>query len=143
MVDINAISLRILITIIVYMMVTLSLAQNGPLPKRTSPIPQTTNSVPHILIGVCPDQYITVELLHRVEKIPGVEIRDTVISLPGAKGFWLIDELALARPDAIVGGREFAHLHPDGSLHAALHPQLAREAVEKGWAIPHPWADQR
>ena len=45
--------------------------------------------------------------------------------------------------EVIVGGREFAHLHPDGSLHASLSPERAREAVATGWATPHPWADQR
>ncbi len=39
-------------------------------------------------------------------------------------------------------GREFAHIHPmpDGSLHAALPPEVAGEAVEKGWAEQHPVA---
>jgi hypothetical protein len=39
-------------------------------------------------------------------------------------------------------GREFAHIHPmpDGSLHAALPPELAEEATEKGWAEQHPVA---
>ena len=39
-------------------------------------------------------------------------------------------------------GREFAHIHPmpDGSLHAALPPELAEEAIEKGWAEQHPVA---
>jgi hypothetical protein len=39
-------------------------------------------------------------------------------------------------------GREFAHIHPlpDGSLHAALPPELAEEAIEKGWAEHHPVA---
>ena len=39
-------------------------------------------------------------------------------------------------------GREFAHIHPvpDGSLHAALPPEVAEEAVEKGWAEQHPAA---
>ena len=39
-------------------------------------------------------------------------------------------------------GREFAHIHPmpDGSLHAALPPEVAEEAVEKGWAEQHPVA---
>ena len=35
------------------------------------------------------------------------------------------------------------HIHPDGSLHASLAPNRAREAVQAGWAISHPWADQR
>ena len=36
--------------------------------------------------------------------------------------------------------REFAHLHPlpDGSIHAALSPELVEEAIEQGWAEQHP-----
>jgi hypothetical protein len=39
-------------------------------------------------------------------------------------------------------GREFAHIHPipDGSLHAALPPEVAQEAIRKGWAEQHPVA---
>jgi phospholipase/carboxylesterase len=65
------------------------------------------------------------------------------VSLPGAIGFQLDTNMPLANPQAIVGGGEFAHVHPDGSLHASLEPAVAREAVRLGWAIPHPWADQR
>ena len=48
--------------------------------------------------------------------------------------------LPLAHPEVIARGREFAHIHPDGSLHLSLPPERAREAVEKGWAEPHPIA---
>lgn len=82
-------------------------------------------------------------MLRRVANIPGVEIRDTVVSLPGAQGFWLNEDVTLARPDVIVGGREFAHVHPDGSLHASVAPELAAQAVDAGWAVHHPWANQR
>ena len=39
-------------------------------------------------------------------------------------------------------GREFAHIHPmpEGSLHAALPPEIAQEAIGKGWAEQHPVA---
>jgi|SRR5918999_2659386 hypothetical protein len=35
-----------------------------------------------------------------------------------------------------------AHIHPmpDGSLHAALPPEVAQEAIRKGWAEQHPVA---
>lgn len=112
-------------------------------PIRTSPRPYTTNNVPHVQVGVEAVPELTVELLRRVEDIPDVEIRDTVVSLPGAKGFWLADDLPLKRPDVIVGGREFAHIHPDGSLHASLDPETAQAAIETGWAVAHPWSDQR
>ena len=120
-----------------------ALADSAKLPVRTSPIPKTTNSVPHIQIGVRSDPAIREELLRRVADIPGVYIRGTVISLPGAKGFWVKEGIELARPEVIVGGREFAHMHPDGSLHASLPPRLAIEAVKAGWATPHPWSSQR
>lgn len=113
------------------------------LPERPGPRPDTTKDVPHIQIGVEPLPEINAELLRRVAKIPDVEIRDTVISLPGAKGFWLNDQIALARPESIVGGREFAHMHPDGSLHASLEPEFATKAIKAGWAVLHPWAGQR
>lgn len=48
--------------------------------------------------------------------------------------------MPLAHPEVIARGREFAHMHPDGSLHLSLPPDRAREAVDKGWAEPHPIA---
>ncbi len=120
-----------------------ALADVGSLPNKETPIPRTTNSVPHVQIGVEPAPEISDELLKRVSEIPGVEIRRTVVSLPGALGFWVEDDVAIAHPEVIVGGREFAHLHPDGSLHASLPPTLAEMAVKAGWAASHPWADQR
>jgi phospholipase/carboxylesterase len=82
-------------------------------------------------------------MLKHVEELSGVTLGATRVSLPGAVGFQLNADVSLAQPDAIVGGREFAHVHPDGSLHASLEPELARAAVSTGWATPHPWADQR
>lgn len=113
------------------------------LPDRSSPTPSTTKGVPHVQIGVEVVPEISSALLRRVSSVPGIEIGETVVSLPGAKGFWISEDVTLARPDVIVRGREFAHLHPDGSLHASLSPEHANEAVSSGWAIHHPWADQR
>ncbi|WP_305988826.1 luciferase family protein [Roseibium sp. MMSF_3544] len=113
------------------------------LPKRDGLVPATTKGVPHIQIGAKPIPALSERLLGRVSTLPGVRLRPTVISLPGAKGFWLSESLDLARPKAIVGGREFAHLHPDGSLHASLPPKRAHEAVVAGWATMHPWASRR
>jgi len=118
-------------------------AQDVDLPLRETPRPETTNGVPHVQIGVDPVPELSEELLRRVAMFPGVTLGETRVSLPGAVGFRLDDDLPLARPEVIVGGREFAHVHPDGSLHASLSPETARAAVKAGWAAPHPWADQR
>ncbi len=118
-------------------------AQEISLPARGGERPQTTNGVPHYQISAFAQPELSSELLRRVGALTGVEVRETVISLPGAKGFWILESVKLIRPDAIVGGREFAHLHPDGSLHASLSPTVAKIAIEAGWAIMHPWANQR
>lgn len=135
--------IRIGVLAVLLMAVSSASADLLPLPGRETPVPQTTDGVPHVQIGIEPNPAISAELLERVSEIPGVEIRPTVISLPGALGFWIGDDVALARPDVIVGGREFAHLHPDGSLHASLPPDLAQAATSAGWTVAHPWADQR
>ena len=116
---------------------------NFALPERSGPQTQTTGSVPHIQIGVNPVQAVNDELYRRAFTLPGVEDRSTTISLPGARGMWLSDNMELARPEVIVNGREFAHFHPDGSLHASLPFERALELTERGWGERHPWADER
>ena len=130
--------------IVAFVAMTTSLtAQVLHLPTRDTPIPETTKGVPHVQLGIQPNPDLSETLLERVAQFPGVKIGPTRVSLPGAVGFQLEDGMSLAHPEVIVGGREFAHLHPDGSLHASLEPDLARRAVEAGWAIAHPWANQR
>jgi hypothetical protein len=112
----------------------------SPLPKRTSPRPATHKGMPHSQIGVEPVPEVNTELFRRAFSLPDVESRPTVISVPGALALWVREGVLLAHPEVIVAGREFAHIHPDGSLHASLPPERAREAIEAGWAEPHPIA---
>jgi hypothetical protein len=114
-----------------------------PLPERSGPLTQTSGTVPHVQIGVEPIIAINDELLRRAFALPGVENRPTIVSLPGALGMWLGDDIPLAHPEVIVAGREFAHIHPDGSLHAPLPFDRALEVAAKGWGERHPWADER
>ena len=118
-------------------------ASTVDLPQRETPVPRTTNGVPHIQLGIKADPDLSEKLLGQVGTFPGVTLGPPRVSLSGAVGFQLADGLPLARPEVIVGGREFAHLHPDGSLHASLEPALAKAAVQTGWAVAHPWATQR
>ena len=112
------------------------------LPERQSPRPETTGSVPHQQIGVDPVPDVNEELFRRAFTLPGVENRPSAFSLPGARGLWIDDTVTIVRQDQIVSGREFAHIHPDGSLHASLPLDRARDAVDAGWAEPQPIADQ-
>ena len=75
-----------------------SVSAEEMLPERTGARPQTTPGVPHVQIGVSSVPEVDNELLRRVSTLPGLEIRPTVVSLPGAKGFWLNERVQLAHP---------------------------------------------
>ena len=115
----------------------------GALPERSGPRTETTGTVPHTQINVQPLAPVNDELLRLAFALPGVERRDTIVSLPGAHGMWLLDSVPVVQPQVIVAGREFAHIHPDGSLHAPLPFERALEVEETGWGERHPWADER
>lgn len=112
----------------------------NPIPQRSGPRPLTNKNMPHSQIGVKPVPEINAELFRRCFALPNITNQPTVISVPGARALWLDENLPLAHPEAIAAGREFAHIHPDGSLHASLSSERAREAIEAGWAEPHPMA---
>lgn len=103
----------------------------------------TSGTVPHVQINVEPIPAVFDELIRMAFSLPGIENRPTIVSLPGTRGMWISDGIPLAHPEVIVSGREFAHIHPDGSLHAPLPFERALEVSEKGWGERHPWADER
>lgn len=112
------------------------------LPRRVGPRPTTMPGMPHTQIGVQPVPEVNAELFRRCFALPGVVNRPTVISVPGARALWLDESVTDIRPGIILAGREFTHIHPDGSMHLTLPPDRAREAIEAGWAEPHPIAHQ-
>lgn len=114
--------------------------EHKSLPQRTRPRPQTNKNMPHSQIGIEPVPDVQAELFRRAYSLPNVSNRPMVISVPGARAIWLDEDVPLANPESIVRGREFAHIHPDGSLQVALSPDRAQEAIDKGWAEPHPMA---
>ncbi|NQU36654.1 MAG: phospholipase [Actinobacteria bacterium] len=112
------------------------------LPERDGPRSETSGSVPHIQLDAEPDSVVDAELRRRAFQIPGVQDLPSARSLPGARGLAISDELDLARPDVLGGGREFAHIHPDGSLHVWLPVDRALEVHETKWGESHPWVDR-
>ena len=112
------------------------------LPVRAGPRPETTDGVPHVQVLVEAVPEVDAELRRRAFALPGVENRESVLSLPGARGLWLAEHLELARPEVLQAGREFAHIHPDGSLHAWLPVERAIEVAETKWGELHPWVDR-
>jgi len=112
--------------------------QHISIPKRSGPRPLTNKNMPHSQIGVQPVPDVNAELFRRAFALPDVTNKPTAISIPGARALWLGESLPLVHP--VMAEREFAHIHPDGSLHASLSPERAGEAIEAGWAEPHPMA---
>lgn len=109
--------------------------------QRPGSRPETTTGVPHVQIGVELVPKVHEELFRRVYAIAGIENRPSVIA--GWEGLWLTDQVTVSVPNALIDGREFGHIHDDGSLHIFLEPTRATEAVETCWAIFHPFALQQ
>jgi hypothetical protein len=112
------------------------------LPSRAGEKPQTTSTNPHQQQSQNPTPEIYELLLSKAFELPHVERRPSAISVPGAQALWLSEELASARPEAFLIGREFAHVHPpyDGSMHMMLPPEAVDEVLAKGWGESHPMA---
>lgn len=116
---------------------------SAPLPRRAGSRPRTTPTNPHTQVDQQPtDPAIAEELARRVFELPGVVDEPSRISVPGARALTLSPGEPTGPEEAFLIEREFAHLHPapDHSLHAMLPLDVAAEAVDAGWAEPHPVA---
>ena len=73
----------------------------------------------------------------------GIVEQPSRASLPGARALTVAPDVP-ARPEAMIVGREFAHIHPlssgGGSLHLRLSENQASEVVAEGWGEWHPFA---
>src|SRR5918995_6107885 len=103
------------------------------LPNRSGSRPRTTPTNPHTQLEQNPQPEMVEELAQRVFTLPGVQERPSAISVPGARALWLREDVPAGPREAFMIGREFAHIHPmpDGSVHAALPPEVAEEAISK------------
>ncbi len=111
------------------------------IPERAGPRPRTTPWAPHIQQDQRAPREMQDSLAVRVYALPDVEERPTTLSAPGARAVWLNDAVLPGPANAFLGNREIGHFHPwDGSMHVALPPDVARQAVAAGWAEVHPVA---
>ena len=118
----------------------------GVLPERRGPRPAISHSIPHQQTSDNAPSALQERLFAHVTGLDGATAGPSAITVPGARGFVLTPPLrGPADAFLVPAAREFAHLHPgyDGSLHLALPPALAADAIRQGWAVPHPWAGVR
>ncbi|MGI9626435.1 MAG: luciferase family protein, partial [Longimicrobiales bacterium] len=113
-----------------------------PLPLRAPPAAVTTGSVPHRQIDPEISQVAIAELHGRVLGIPEVELRQSA-TVGDATAIWIREEIDLERPGCISTGRQVAHIHHDGSLHAVLPHARIADAESAGWIELHPYAGDR
>jgi hypothetical protein len=105
------------------------------LPKRSGSRPRTTSTNPHTQLEQNPERQVVDELARRVFAIPDVEERPSAISVPEARAF-VAEGGTHDRSTGSVYDRSGIRSHPpmpDGNLHAALPPEVAQEAIGKGW----------
>ncbi|MBD1540256.1 phospholipase [Arthrobacter sp. S13_S34] len=116
------------------------------LPLRVGHRPEVSWTIPQEQRSDNAPRELQDKLLSRISTLAGVSTRQSAISVPGATGL-MLGPAPSATPDGFLvpSVGEFAHQHPahDGSLHVALPPVLAAEAVAKGWAVAHPLAGVR
>ena len=117
----------------------------GVLPVRRGPRPEVTAHIPQSQCSDNATAALQQRLLPRIEALPGVSTGQSAISVPGARGFFLGAPQGPEDAFLVRSAGEFAHLHPedDGSLHLALPPELAADAITRGWAVAHPLAGIR
>jgi hypothetical protein len=107
-------------------------------PARRGVRPATTNVNPHEQL----DQWGPPDLRDRLAELsltwPGTSQHPSNISVPGAIGIWL-DQAYSGGPDNAFQRRpEFAHIHPDGSLHLSLPIDDAQDVIAARWGELHP-----
>ncbi|MEM7271451.1 MAG: luciferase family protein [Actinomycetota bacterium] len=112
------------------------------LAPRDGPRRETSGDVPHVQLDAAPVPELDEELRRRIFSLPGIEDRPSDRSLPGARGLAFVDQSTLARAEVIAGSSEFAHVHPDGSLHVWTSVASAAEIDGAGWGELHPWAER-
>lgn len=119
---------------------------DGSLPARQGPRPEVSSQIPQEQRSDTAPLELQEIAFRRIAALPGVSSGQSMISVPGARGF-LLAPPRLGPPEAFIvpSAGEFAHVHPghDGSLHVALPLILAADVVEKGWGVAHPLAGVR
>ena len=109
------------------------------LPGRPVAQPDVTSGIPHIQLNQNAGDKLLERLAAAAFSLEGVVEQPSLASLSGARALTVASGLS-ARPEAMIVEREFAHIHPGGSLHLTLPTNQAAELVESGWGEWHPFA---
>lgn len=124
-------------------MIDITIDRLSALPARPGPLPPMTPANPQEQLAQFPPKWELIEqMAAHGFALPGVIERPTQVAPDGSRALTLAPGLPL-EPDAVMVGREFAHIHnpPIGSMHLML-PQPWRDlALDKHWVLRHPFAE--
>jgi hypothetical protein len=116
------------------------------MPEREGPRPKTGDHVPHLqLSDTSPPEFVDELMVWAINRLPDVREEPTRISVSTTRALWLDESVSVAHDDAFMppaGGREFAHVHADGSMHLCVSDEAVSELVEKCWGEPHPMKNE-
>ena len=116
--------------------------QGLSLPSRPGLPPSVTEGIPHVQQDQTSSPEIMESLATWAFSLPSVAELPSAASLPGARALTLAEDLE-ANEDAMIVGREFAHIHANpgaGSLHLRLSVDEANDVLDAGWGVWHPFA---
>lgn len=110
------------------------------LPERAGSRPETGPEVPHVQFTQTSPEPIRDELTQWMDSaFPRTVTGPSEIS--DSRNALFLDGVGPAAGSVLLPPRliaEFAHIHPDGSLHLALSERDQRELIGKGWGERHP-----
>ena len=108
-------------------------------PTRPGPEPTITTSEPQEQLDQLGPEALWDELVRRANELPGVSEGDSLISVKGARAFFLEQEQLKGPKDSLIIENEFAHIHPrpDSSWHLQLPYELTVMAISAGWGRIH------
>ncbi|MFH8562515.1 luciferase family protein [Streptomyces sp. NPDC017988] len=109
------------------------------LPPRAGDRPRTGSFVPHLQLSQASPPPVR-EALQRwmATTLDGTRAGRSGISVPDS---WALHLTVLPADGAVLmppHGTEFVHLHADGSLHLAVHPDDQAVVLDAGWGERHP-----
>ena len=115
----------------------------GRLRPRPGLPPGLTSGVPQHQVTQNGPADLQELLWTQLAALPGVTTGSTKVGVDGTRAVFVTRGDAPDAAFVLPADGEFAHLHPDGSVHTTLPEDLAYDALAKGWAFAHPLAGVR
>ncbi len=125
---------------------TIMSEQKLNLPERNGETPQIGETPPQLQFSDKSPRDIYQKFYDWMfSTFPKVRKEPTRISVPTSTAMWLDENENVGHSDAFMppsGGREFTHIHLDGSFHTVVSTDVEHEIITKKWGVRHMYYDQ-